>query len=401
MPPSSRTTANASQSPAVVVDLDNITGLQTARILANAGIPVFGVAGDPRHFSCRTRVCQQILYAQTDSVELLAALEKLGGTLAEKAVLFPCSDRSVLFLSRNREAVEPWFHLVLPDHDVVETLLDKRAFYTYAEQEGFPVPRTMMLHSAGDAERAAETLRFPCVLKPPVKTVEWENETGVKAYKISDRRELVPLYRRTARLSDVFVIQEWVEGGHRNLFTCNCYFDARSEPVVTFVTQKLRQWPPDTGTGSLGVESRNDVVAAETVRLFKSVAFRGLGYLEMKRDASTGDHLIVEANVGRPTGRSATAEAAGVELLRAQYCDVLGLPLPAGLEQRYTGAKWIYFGRDARAAISEWRRGELGLRAWWKSVRGVRQDAVFSWRDPLPFVFDVWRGLKGIRGSPT
>ena len=92
----------------------------------------------------------------------------------------------------------------------------------------------------------------------------------------------------------------------------------------------------------------------------------------MKRDARTGGHYIVEPNVGRPTGRSAAAEAAGVELLYAMYCDVLGLPLPEGrLAQRYSGVKWIYFGRDIRSAFYYWRRDELSFAEWVSSLRGT------------------------------
>lgn len=383
----------------MVVGLDCITGLQTARILARHGIPVLAVAHDARHFCCRTRVCERIVYADTDSDELVGTLQDLGATLDQKAVVFPCTDASVLVLSRCRGTLDTWYHIVLPEHEVVETLLDKRAFYSYAEREGLPIPRTIILASAEDAERAAGELQFPCVLKPPLKTARWEEKTGVKGYKVDEPSELVALYNQTASLTDLLVAQEWIEGGYENLFTCNCYFGKNSEPLVTFVTRKIRQWPPETGTGSLGEECRNDTVLAETIRLFKGVRFRGLGYLEMKRDARTGVHLITEPNIGRPTGRSATAEASGVELLYTQYCDALDLPVPSNLEQRYTGTKWIYFGRDLRAALYEWRRGQLGLRAWWRSLRGVKVDAVFSWKDPMPFLFDLWRGVRGLATS--
>jgi D-aspartate ligase len=354
------------------------------------------VAQDPRHFCCRTRVCERIVSAATDSGDLVSTLQDLGATLDQKAVIFPCTDASVLVLSRHREALHTWYHIVLPEHEVVETLLDKRAFYLYAEREGLPIPRTILLSSSEDAERAAGALRFPCVLKPPLKTARWEEKTGVKGYKVDEPRELVALYNQTAPLTDLLVAQEWIEGGYENLFTCNCYFGKNSEPLVTFVTRKIRQWPPETGTGSLGEECRNDVVLAETIQLFKRVRFRGLGYLEMKRDDRTGMHVITEPNIGRPTGRSATAEASGVELLYTQYCDALGLPVPDNLEQPYIGTKWMYFGRDLRAALYEWRRGQLGLRAWWRSLRGVKVDAVFSWKDPMPFLFDLWRGGKGL-----
>ena len=73
----------------------------------------------------------------------------------------------------------------------------------------------------------------------------------------------------------------------------------------------------------------------------------------------TGRLVIIEPNVGRPTGRSAIAEAGGVELVLTAYCDVAGLPLPGAREQRYVGAKWIDLRRDLQAALVARRQGTL------------------------------------------
>ena len=101
--------------------------------------------------------------------------------------------------------------------------------------------------------------------------------------------------------------------------------------------------------------------------------------MEMKRDQRTGKHYIIEPNIGRPTGRSAIAEAGGVELLYTKYCDLVNLPLPTNREQKYEGVKWIYFMHDIQSSFYYWRRGELTIRDWWQSIRGSKNDAVFSW----------------------
>lgn len=72
----------------------------------------------------------------------------------------------------------------------------------------------------------------------------------------------------------------------------------------------------------------------------------------MKRDPETGRQYAIEANVGRPTGRSAIAEAGGVELLHTMYCDVAGLPLPNGRTQTYKGTKWIDVRHDLQSAFT-------------------------------------------------
>jgi predicted ATP-grasp superfamily ATP-dependent carboligase len=121
------------------------------------------------------------------------------------------------------------------------------------------------------------------------------------------------------------------------------------------------------------------------------VQYRGLGYLEMKRDARSGRYFIIEPNIGRPTGRSATAEAGGVELLYTMYCDALGWPLPANRIQTYQGVKWIYLRQDLQSVLHYWRRGDLTLKEWWQSWRGRKTYALFSWRDPGPFLSDLHR----------
>lgn len=383
------------KSRAIVIGLDHVNGIQTARLLARRGVPVIGIASDPKHYCCTTRVCERIIFTDTTTDSLIATLEKLGPTLEEKAVLFPCMDPQVRLVSRNRRRLEPWYHVILPDPVVVEMLMDKIRFYRFAQEKGFPIPRTVFMSSMADAEKAAGELTFPCMLKPPLSgTPEWEKKSRLKAYLLSDPGQFLDVYRRYAALSDVLIAQEWIVGPVRNLYSCNCYFNADVEPVVTFIARKLRQWPPETGESCLGEECRNDEVLRETVRLFKAVNYRGLGYVEMKQDARTGKHYIIEPNIGRPTGRSPIAEAGGVELVYTMYCDAIGCQLPENLQQNYGNVKWIYLRRDLQSALYHWRKGELTLGDWWRSLQGRKVDALFDRHDPGPFIGDLTRSVR-------
>jgi predicted ATP-grasp superfamily ATP-dependent carboligase len=140
-------------------------------------------------------------------------------------------------------------------------------------------------------------------------------------------------------------------------------------------------------------------VLQETVRLFRKVGFRGLGYLEMKQDARTGQYLIMEANIGRPTGRSSIAEAGGVELRYTMYCDAIGWPLPENRVQTYQGVKWIHLRGDLQSALYYWRKGELTLGEWWRSLHGPKTYALFSWSDPGPFLSDLLRMIRILLSS--
>lgn len=386
---------------AVVIGLDSITALQTARILAGRGVPVVGIAADPHHPSCWTRACAQRVFAATSGEGLVETLWRLADGFADPPVLFPCTDLSVLTLSQHRELLGSRYRSVLPPQGVIETLLDKARFAEHAGAAGLPIPATFVLRGRADAVAASRQLRFPCVLKPGVKGLRWLRHTTAKLFRVGDAQELLQVYDTCAPWTEALVAQEWIEGGITSHVTCNAYFDAASVPVATFVTQKLRHWPLEGGIGCFSQECRNDEVVRETVRLFQGVAYHGLAYLEMKRDDRTGRHLIVEPNVGRPTGRSAAADLSGVELLYTQYCDALGWPLPPRREQQYGGAKWIYLRQDCQAAFGYWRRGMLRPLDWLRSLRGCRRDAVFAWRDPVPFLADLVRTLgKTIRRWP-
>ncbi|RPI97592.1 MAG: carboxylate--amine ligase [Chloroflexi bacterium] len=374
---------------AIVIGLDCMTGLQTARILARHGVPQVAIVKNPHHYCARTRLVRDIFTADTSSEAFINLLEKLGPEFDQKPVLIPCLDMAVYQMSVHRDRLEPYYRFALPDHNVVERLMNKTCFYLYAQEQGFPIPPTFFLKSREDAECAAAKLSFPAILKPPIKTPTWEHNTKAKVFKVESAEELLKTYDRCAGWADLVMAQEWIVGTDADLYSCNCYFNAESEPLVTFVARKLRQWPPETGTSCLGEEVRNDEVLNETIRLFRAVDYYGLGYVEMKQDQRTGKHYIVEPNIGRPTGRSAIAEAGGVELIYTAYCDLTGLPLPENRTQMYRGAKWISFRRDVQSAWYYWRRGDLTLRDWIRSWRGKKVDAIFSRRDPAPFIYDV------------
>jgi D-aspartate ligase len=376
---------------AVIVELDNFIGLQSARILAARGVPVIGLASNVNHYCARTRVVRRVVASPTSGDGLIATLERLASELPAPGIayLVGCSDGAVLTLSENRHRIPDVFKWVLPDHDVLTKLADKAAFAEHAAAHSLAVPPTMILRSIDDAERAAGSMSFPGVLKPAVKTPTWNRNAGEKVLPVKRPDDLVPLYRRTVEWSPTLVVQSWVEGGEDDLFTPNFYYGRDGRLLVSFVNRKIRQWPIDRGYGCLAVEVRNDAVLTAARELFESVGYQGLGYAEIKRDVRADTYSIIEANIGRPTGHSAIAERGGVELLFTAYSDAVGLPLPAAREQHYRGVKWIYWRKDLQAAAVRWRQGRLTPGQWWRSVRGPSVEAIGSVRDPLPFMAEL------------
>lgn len=381
--------------PAVVIGLDCPTGLQTARLLSELGAPVDGVADDGRHPCSRTRACRRLVEADTGGAELLDALSRLGdGGDGPGRVLVPCTDRSVLFLSRNRDAVAGEHRLILPDPGLLEALLDKALFVDFARDRGLPVPPSRILRTRDDAAAAAADLPFPCALKPNRKTAAWRRRTDAKLFRAERPGQLVELYDRSSGWARTLVAQSWVPGPDTHHLTCNAYFGAGGEMIAAHTSRKLRQWPRNGGQGCLSESWPDDTVRRITGELFGSVDYRGLAYLETKWDPRADEHVILETNVGRPTGRSAAARASGVPLLETAYRDAAGLDLPVQRAGERRGVKWIHLRRDVQASVVAVGRGELGPSGWLRSLRGPRVHALLSRRDPLPFVLDLARSAR-------
>jgi len=336
---------------AVYVGLDSFPALASVRHLKSRGVPVIGVAQDKNDHNCKTNSVEEIIYTDKSSEDLIYSLEKLGKKFTQKAVLITGEEPNVLVASRYRERLEKYYHFVMPDKEVVEILADKILFIEYAQKNELPIPRSFIIKNDSDINCAGDEINYPAILKPTIRAPKWVEHTKIKAFKVYSKEELIKYYDEYKEFGSGFLIQEWIEGPDTNHFTCNCYFNKSSELLVTFISQKIRQWPPETGQGSMGIESRNDIVLNETINLFRKLDWKGLGYLDMKYDNRLKKHLIVEPNILRPTGRSTTAEAAGVELVYTMYCDAAGLPIPENRIQKYGNAKWVHLRRDFQAFL--------------------------------------------------
>ena len=105
---------------AVVIGLDSITGLQSARILSARGVQVVGVVASRRHWGARTNACTEVLESPLHGEALVSSLLTVGERIGRTSVLVPCNDASVETVSRHRERLADRFLLALPPHPVVE-----------------------------------------------------------------------------------------------------------------------------------------------------------------------------------------------------------------------------------------------------------------------------------------
>ncbi len=381
----------------VLLGIDRLLGLQLARILWQRGSPVVGVAVEPTSHYARTRAAVEILPAQDFEADPAAALMRIrraGGTVAnDKPILIPCTDEYIWWLDRLRSDLAPHADFLLAAHDCLERLADKARFCRELEVEGTPLPLTRIAVDGESLRQATGELAFPIVVKPSRRSPAWMHATGgAKVLRVDDPDSLQKRCEPLLAATSALVLQQWIPGGDDCMYSVFVCLDGSGEPAMqSLVVRKLRQWPPEIGVGSLAEQVSEPELAAQALEILKARGFVGTGSLQFKRDADTGRFVVIEMNTRFALGFP-ICETSGIEATWIHCLLAAGRTVPASVSSEIVtpGRKWICWKRDLASALTYWRRGELSIPDWLRSLRGRKRSADIMFRDPLPTLCDAW-----------
>ena len=167
-------------------------GLGVTRSLGENSVPVKGFdykIGGPGFFSkyAVTGLCPNP-YGEPD--RLCEFLVHQGKQLEDKGVFFPTSDEFVIFLSRYRNDLLPYFHIALPKVEIIESLLNKRWQYDMARRHGIAIPQTLYPENVQGIAEIVHAAEYPVIVKP-CHTYMWkEKGFGVKGYRADNKNAL-------------------------------------------------------------------------------------------------------------------------------------------------------------------------------------------------------------------
>lgn len=269
--------------------------------------------------SAWSRLCRFAPVKSLEGRPLIEALRALSTDPSNRPVLILTDDRAVQTVSDFRDEIVPLYRISLPSKEVVRCLLDKAAFQKFAEQNGLPVPKSVLIESASDFPRLG-ALTLPVVIKPASKAQSL-NGNVARAERAETREALSALAERMLADGGSLVVQEWIDGPDTNIFFTLFTCDAQSNPVAFFSGRKIVCDPPRVGNTAVCVSAQE--AAPELERLTRSlielVEYRGLGSLEFKRDERNGRFVIVEPTVGRTDWQEEIATLCGVNLPLLTY----------------------------------------------------------------------------------
>ncbi len=394
--------------PCIVLGLETQIGLSLVRELGRAGVPVIGIAHNPRAIGLRSRyLARGVVVADSRSEALLATIRDLGQELGP-CCLLTVSETNLTWLNEHRGELGQ-VRLAIPDAERLALVLDKQRTLAAARSVGITVPETAEPESIEQARQLASNFSFPAVLK-------WKDP-----HLVSQRLHALGLPLRKAEY--VYTAQQWLAAAERYepvgawpMVQAYCpgqglgqfFFMHDGEAVRRFQHLRIAEWPPEGGFSSVCDAvplDRHVELQKLSIALLRHIGWQGVAMVEYRWDAASDRAVLMEIN-GRFWGSHPLAVHCGAGFALLAYRQAMGLPLD--------GLPAVRHDLRCRMVATELKRlrrigFQPGLiadrsfvaRPWaelWRFLSDYLRPKVryyvWSLEDPLPFLADLRNALR-------
>lgn len=365
----------------VIVVGGYINGLGLVRALAARGIPTAVITTKPYDIAHRSRYVVSHAAALDLDERPESLLELVDRRASEWAgwALLPSNDEALAALALHHDRLSSTHTVLAPPWEVAECFLDKGKMMKLAQSVGVSLPGFY-----GSAAHPAVDLRFPVLVKP-VRGYQFAAQFGCKLFVAHDCAELDACVARATKANMPCLLYEYIPGSDASVYVYCVYVDAKGEPSEGLTMRKLRQSPPFFGVARVAeVVEHNAALRDATVEMAHRVGFRGMVETEFKRDERDGTFRFLEMN-GRSILANALLRRAGLDTAWMAWADyVEGRPEPA-TPNGWPGV-WVNLRADMAYSTIYRRQNPISLREFVSPYCRPTIEAVWSWRDPIPFV---------------
>ena len=335
------------------------------------------VGNDPDFISCTKYIKRKnIIKLKSDSL-LLDTLLKIGPTFSTKPTIICSSDSSISIIDRNLKSLSEYF--LLPNafgkQGEINRLMDKTIQCSIAKECGLHIPQSKTIANLDDLN---DWDIFPCIVKPLESIYGSKND--IKVYYSKD-----DLYKdvQNSELPN-FQIQQFIE---KNLEfqLIGCSMNYGNDLIIPGYTNIIRQ-PPNTNTGYLYYQPINSFCSQElhtSIKKFmQTIGYEGLFSLEFLRDKAGWDYFL-EINM-RNDGNSFCVTRAGVNLPHIFFLYKNNI----AIDTHKVIKKSVYFMPEIEDLVQA-KKQKINPIIWLKQFLQTEAHAVFSLKDPLPFIYKL------------
>ena len=339
---------------------DTITGYNAARALYNSGLVVYGHAESGNSLYVKSKLWEKVYISEFNCESLKTISEEIqseNNARGMRPVLLLSQDSAVEYVSEHHDDLTPYYAFLLPEYKIVNKLLDKTLFHSWAEDNDVLVPKSRIVNNNDDLELALEHLTYPVVLKPLVRTEKWDSRfSNDKLIYITDETHINAIPADIFSLSDSYILQEWIPGGDENVYFVLVQINEKKE-CVSMAGRKLLQWPVLSGSTALCVSVGNQELTNLGVDILIRSGLKGLGSIEFKRHGENGRYYVIEPTVGRNDYQSYIATASNVNLSLYYALNCLEYSYMANL--KHSNAMWVDELNSLRSLLASYSQKKL------------------------------------------
>jgi predicted ATP-grasp superfamily ATP-dependent carboligase len=326
--------------------------------------------------------------SRDDALELGRRPETLVDLLEGRArdwsgwALFPTNDDALEVLGRNHERLSGAYRLTIPPWEIVRRVLDKELTYEAAREVGVETPACYgpaSLADLGEREYA-----YPVLVKPSESHVFYRHFRR-KLFLARGPAELRSAVEQVEAAGIRCQLFDYVPGSDGDVWEHQLYMDERGEPAGEFTVRKLRQSPPFFGTSRAARPGDATALHEPSVELLRRLEWRGIAEVTYKLDRRMDRFVLIEVN-GRSFLTNNLAWRAGINYGMQAYGEhVLG-ERRTGIEPNGWQGTWLHLHADLLYTLRWYRQERLPWREFRRSYAGPKTYAVWSRRDPRPFL---------------
>jgi D-aspartate ligase len=296
-------------------------------------------------------------------------------------VLVPTDDEQVRQIALHFKEAKELFRCGGLPWDEYRLIYDKRANYEWCLKHGVVTPVSFAPQSRTD--RPGSDLPYPLIIKPAFKR-NYSKHCKAKAIRVESPAEMQAVL--DGPLAEVpveeLLYQEIIPGDGRQQWSYAGLF-SNGQPLAAFTACRRRQHPPDFGRASTYVIAEHDAeVERESRRVMEILKFTGLAEVEWKRDLKTGRLKFLEVNARSWGWHSLAARVVGN--VPKMHFDLLNGRAVPQVTPQY-GWRWVKHVTDMPVAVDLWRRNEMSLGDYVRSLRGKTVCCEWGKGDPWPF----------------
>lgn len=335
-----------------------------------------------RFSNCVTRTC-----VYNSKEELLQLINQM--QLPNRAtLLFPTNDEAVEILTEHYSEYQSKYALGVPNPEVVNLFNNKRNAYQFATANGIPAPACWYPNRMEDVEQLSIELPYPIVVKPAIM-YSFHSTFGKKAFRCDNAEELIQIFQRIDAANypiDSILIQEFLSGGPKYLYSYGV-FAADGKPVVSLMANRIRQNPMDFGNSTtFAVTCDIDAIKQQSEALLHQVKYFGLGEVEWMYDPHSKTYKFLEINT-RAWKWHTICNQLGHSFIEAMIDYYNGVEVS---HTHYSGqAAWVERLTDWTVICKEVLKGRMKLSEAYRIYQQTKENAVWSWRDPMPGVMYI------------